>query len=159
MSKVQKPAPEELRVITEHRRARFDYHIEEKLEAGLALRGSEVKSLRAGTVNLTDGYAIPKKNGELFLMNVHIGVYDAASYMGHEPTRPRKLLLHRAELDKWSVKVREKGYSIIPLMLYFKKGTVKAELALCTGKTHGDRRQAMKERETKREMDRAMRRR
>ncbi len=159
MSKeTEKSKGEVLRVITEHRRAKYDYNIEETLEAGLVLTGSEVKSLRAGTVNLSDAYAAPKR-GDLWLYNANIGVYGPASYTGHEPTRERKILMHKIELEKWNTKVREKGYSIIPLMLYFKGGKVKAKLALCTGKTHGDRRQDIKERETKREMDRAMRRR
>jgi SsrA-binding protein len=147
-----------VRLVTENRRARFDYTVEERLEAGLELRGSEVKSLREGTASLADAYALPK-GGELFLLNAHIGTYDPASVFTHEPTRGRKLLLHRAEIDRWSVKVKERGYSIIPLVLYFKKGRAKVELGLCRGKTHEDRRESIKERETKREMDRAVRRR
>jgi SsrA-binding protein len=151
-------AAEGVKVIAENRRARFDYAVEDRLEAGLELMGSEVKSLRDGTANLADAYALPK-NGELYLLNAHIGVYNPAKLFGHEPTRGRRLLMHRAEIDRWSAKVRERGYSIIPLMLYFKKGRAKVELGLCRGKTHDDRRQDIKERETKREMDRAVRRR
>ncbi|HZH03749.1 MAG TPA: SsrA-binding protein SmpB [Myxococcaceae bacterium] len=147
-----------LRLISENRRARFNYVVEEKLEAGLELLGSEVKSLRAGTANLSDAYAIPN-GSQLFLLNAHIGAYKAASVFGHEPIRSRKLLLHRGEIDRWISKVRERGYSIIPLSLYFKKGRVKVELGLCRGKTHEDRRHSIKERETRREMDRALRRR
>lgn len=147
-----------VRLVTDNRRARFDYTVEEKLEAGLELLGSEVKSLRDGTANLSDAYALAKK-GELFLLNAHIGVYNPSSVFAHDPLRPRKLLLHRAEIDRWTVKVNERGYSIIPLQLYFKDGRAKVELGLCRGKTHEDRRQSIKERETKREMDRAMRRR
>lgn len=147
-----------IKLITEHRRARFDYSVTETLEAGLALTGSEVKSLRDGVANLSDAYALPK-NGELFLLNANIGALKSASVFGHLPTRERKLLLHRNELDRWTTKVRERGYSIIPLKLYFKNGRAKVQLGLCTGKTHEDRRQNIKERETKREMDRAMRRR
>ena len=148
----------ELRLISENRKARFNYFVEEKLEAGLELQGSEVKSLRAGTANLGDAYAV-EKGAELYLVNAHIGAYRSAAAFGHEPTRARKLLLHRAEIDRWISKVRERGYSIIPLSIYFKKGRVKVELGLCRGKTHEDRRHSIKERETNREMDRAMRRR
>jgi SsrA-binding protein len=145
-------------VITEHRRARFDYTVEDTLEAGLQLIGSEVKALRAGEANLNDSYALPK-GAELFLINAHIGAYKPAVHFAHLPTRPRKLLLHREQIDKWGAKVRERGYSIIPLMLYFKGGRAKVKLGLCTGKTHEDRRASIKEKETKRETDRAMRRR
>jgi len=148
-----------VRLVAEHRRARFDYRVEEKVEAGLQLQGSEVKSLRAGTVTLSDAYALPDRSGELYLHNAHIGPYGAATAFGHDPLRPRKLLMHRAEIDRWSSKVRERGYSIIPLSIYFKGGKAKVELGLCTGKTHEDRRGDIKERETKREMDRAIRRR
>ena len=144
-----------VKVITEHRRARFDYTVEAKVEAGLELRGSEVKALREGTANLADAYAM-LKNGELFLLNAHIGVYNPASTFTHEPTRGRKILLHRAEIDRWATKVKERGYSIIPLLLYFRKGRAKVELGLCRGKDHADRRHDIKERETRREMDRAM---
>lgn len=147
-----------VKVIAENRRARFDYTVDEKLEAGLELTGSEVKSLREGVANLSDAYALPKGD-ELFLLNANIGSYKAASLFDHLPTRGRRLLLHRAEIDRWAAKVRERGYSIIPLVLYFKNGRAKVELGLCRGKNHEDRRQDIKERETKREMDRAMRRR
>ena len=144
------------RLIAENRRARFDYTIEEKLEAGLQLTGSEVKSLREGTANLSDAYALPK-NGEIFLLNAHIGTWKPASQFGHEPLRARKLLLHKPEIEHWSAKVKERGFSIIPLELYFRDGRAKVELGLCKGKTHEDRRQTIKERETKRELDRAVR--
>jgi SsrA-binding protein len=147
-----------VKVIAENRRARFDYTVDEKLEAGLELTGSEVKSLRQGIANLSDAYALPKGD-EFFLLNANIGSYKAASVFDHLPTRGRKLLMHRAEIDRWTAKVRERGYSIIPLVLYFKNGRAKVELGLCRGKNHEDRRQDIKERETKREMDRAMRRR
>ena len=147
-----------VKVITENRRARHDYTVDDRLEAGLQLLGSEVKALREGTANLADAYALAKGN-ELFLFSAHIGAYNPASLFTHEPTRARKLLLHRAELDRWTAKVRERGYSIIPLVLYFRDGKAKVELGLCRGKTHEDRRQDIKERDTKREMDRAVRRR
>ncbi len=141
-------------IVTEHRRAKFDYTIEETTEAGLVLTGSEVKALRDGQANLNDAYAIPEKN-ELYLCNAHIGAYKPAAMFAHLPTRKRKLLLHREEIDKWAAKVHERGYSIVPLMLYFKNGRAKVKLGLAKGKKHGDRRATIKERETKREMDRA----
>jgi SsrA-binding protein len=147
-----------IKIVTENRKARATYTVDEKLEAGLELTGSEVKALRAGTANLSDAYALPK-GSELYLLNAHIGTYNPSSFFTHEPLRGRKLLMHRAEIDRWVVKVKERGYSIIPLLLYFKNGRAKVELGLCRGKTHEDRRQDIKERETKREMDRAMRRR
>ena len=152
------PAEAGVKVISEHRRARFDYTIEDTVEAGIALVGSEAKSLREGVANLNDAYGLPKGT-ELWLVNAHIGSYKPSALFGHEPTRARKLLLHREEIDRWAAKVRERGYSIIPLMLYFKAGKAKVKLGLCRGKTHEDRRQGIKERETKREMDRALRRR
>ncbi len=151
----EKPQSAE-RIVTEHRRAKFDYFIEDTVEAGLALMGSEVKAIRNGEVSLNDAYAEPDR-GELFLKNAHIGAYKPSSAFTHLPLRPRKLLLHREQIDKWSAKVRERGYSIIPLVLYFKNGRAKVKLGLCRGKKHEDRRQTIKERETKRELDRAMR--
>jgi SsrA-binding protein len=147
-----------IQVVAQHKRARYDYHVDDTVEAGLQLTGSEVKSLRAGTASLADAYALPK-SGELFLLNAHIGAYGPAKAFGHDPLRSRKLLLHREEIDRWAAKVRERGYSIVPLLLYFKKGRAKVRLGLVRGKTHGDRRESIKERETKREMDRAMSRR
>ena len=147
-----------VKIIAENRKARAAYTVDEKLEAGLQLQGSEVKALRDGTANLSDAYALPK-GSELYLLNAHIGSYKPANVFTHEPTRGRKLLLHRAEIDRWAAKVRERGYSIIPLVLYFKNGRAKVELGLCRGKTHEDRRQDIKERETKREIERETRRR
>jgi SsrA-binding protein len=147
-----------VRIIAENRKARAAYTVDEKLEAGLQLQGSEVKALREGTANLSDAYALPK-GSELYLLNAHIGSYKPANVFSHEPVRGRKLLMHRAEIDRWAAKVRERGYSIIPLVLYFKNGRAKVELGLCRGKTHEDRRQDIKERETKREIERESRRR
>ena len=151
-------AQQGVRIIAENRKARAMYTVDEKVEAGLMLQGSEVKSLRDGTANLSDAYALPK-GSELYLLNAHIGSYKPANVFTHEPTRGRKLLMHRAEIDRWAAKVRERGYSIIPLVLYFKNGRAKVELGLCRGKTHEDRRQDIKERETKREIERETRRR
>jgi SsrA-binding protein len=148
------PTKDGIQIVTEHRRAKFDYAVEDTLEAGLALVGSEVKALRDGQANLNDAYALPEQN-QLFLCNAHIGAYKPAAMFAHLPTRKRKLLMHREEIDKWSAKVRERGYSIVPLMLYFKNGRAKVKLGLARGKKHGDRRATIKERETKREMDRA----
>ncbi|MHB8418155.1 MAG: SsrA-binding protein SmpB [Myxococcales bacterium] len=143
------------KLIASNKKARFNYFVEETVEAGLQLQGSEVKSLRAGNANLADAYALPKRD-ELFLVNCRIGPYEAAAALGHEPTRARKLLLHRKELERLAGKVAERGYSLVPLSLYFKSGFAKVELGLCRGKTHEDRREDIKERETRREIDRAV---
>ena len=144
-------------MVARNKRARFDYSIEETYEAGLVLRGSEVKSLRDGTANLSDSYAMPEK-GELYLLHLHIGPYKAASLLGHDLLRKRKLLLKKHQIEKLSEKIHEKGYSLIPLQLYFKNGWAKVELGLAKGKTHEDRREDIKDRETKREIDRVFRR-
>ena len=146
-----------VKLVAQNRRARFDYSVEDTLEAGLQLLGSEVKSLRQGTANLNDAYALPQ-GGELYLLHAHIGPYKPSTVFGHEPLRKRKLLMHRAEIDRWSAQVTERGYSLIPLSLYFKNGRAKVELGLCRGKTHEDRRQDIKERDTRRELDRVIRR-
>lgn len=145
------------KLICDNRRARFDYEIDDTLEAGLVLTGSEVKALRAGEASLSDAYAQPE-GVELFLCNAHIGAYKPATAFGHAPTRKRKLLLHRVEIDRWAAKVKERGYSIIPMMMYFKDGRAKVRLGLGRGKNKLDRRDTIKDREAKREMDRAMRR-
>jgi SsrA-binding protein len=143
-----------IKVITEHRRAKFDFDVEETVEAGLQLTGSEVKALRDGQANLNDAYGSPERD-ELYLCNAHIGAYKPAAMFAHLPTRKRKLLMHRGEIDKWAAKVRERGYSIVPLMLYFKNGRAKVKLGLGRGRKKGDRRATIKERESKREIDRA----
>ncbi len=153
----EKLNPDEI-LITENRRARFDYEFDDTVEAGIQLTGSEVKALRAGEANLSDSYAQPERN-ELFLCNAHIGAYKPASAFSHTPIRKRKLLLHRVEIDRWATKVKERGYSIIPLVMYFKNGKAKLKLGLGKGKSGLDRRDTIKDREAKREMDRAMRRR
>jgi SsrA-binding protein len=155
---VSKPAKEDgIKVVTKNKRAHFDYTIEESFEAGLVLQGSEVKALREGNANLSDSYALPKGT-ELYLLNCRIGEYKPAARFQHEPKRTRKLLLHRKELDKILGRVSERGYSIIPLSLHFRNGHAKVEIALARGKTHADRREHIKERESRREMARAMRR-
>ena len=145
------------KLIVKNRRATYDFHVERRYEAGLELTGTEVKSLRDGQVNLADSYAQPDK-GQLFLMHCNIAPYKASGpALNHAPMRPRRLLMHRHEIDDLTREVQEKGLTLIPLSLYWKDGRAKAELGLCRGKTHGDRREAIQERETKREMDRAMR--
>jgi SsrA-binding protein len=151
-------ADEGVRMIAQNRKARFDYQIEDRWEAGLALAGSEVKSLRAGNVSLSDAYAMPKGT-DLVLVNCRIGEYQPAAFFGHEPLRERRLLLHRAELDRIRAKVEQRGYTLVPLALYFRHGWAKVELGLAKGRTHEDRRDAIAERETKREIDRALSRR
>jgi SsrA-binding protein len=145
-----------VQVVARNKRARFDYSIEETLEAGLELVGSEVKSLREGNANLSDSYALPERD-QLFVHNLNIGPYKAASHLGHVPLRKRRLLLHRREIEKLLAKVNERGYSLVPLQVYFKQGWAKVELAVAKGKTHEDRREDIKEKETRREMERALR--
>jgi SsrA-binding protein len=147
-----------VRVVATNRRARFDFEIEDRYEAGLALTGSEVKSLRASNVSLSDAYALPR-GGELFLLNCRIGEYQPAAVFGHAPLRDRKLLMRREEIDKIRGKVEQRGYKLVPLQIYFKQGWAKIELALARGRKHEDRRDAIAERETKRELDRALSRR
>ena len=154
MGQPNKPTPG-VKVVARNRRARHDFSVEQTLEAGLELAGSEVKSLREGNANLSDSYALPEK-AELWLHHLNIGPYKAASHLGHSPLRKRRLLLHRRELDKLIAQVKERGVSLIPLQVYFKDGWAKVELAVARGKTHGDRREDIIERETRREMDRAV---
>jgi SsrA-binding protein len=143
------------KVVAQNRRAGFDYAIEDSWEAGLVLTGSEVKSIRGGNVNLSDAYAIPR-GAELFLVNCRIGEYKEAGPFGHVPLRDRKLLLNRGELDRIRTKVEQRGYTLVPLRLYFKEGWLKVEIGLGKGRSHEDRRDAIAERETKREIDRAL---
>ena len=149
---------DENKILARNRKARHDYEIDETLEAGLALVGSEVKSIRDGKVTLIDAYA-SVESGEAWLHQLDIGVYSFAHARNHDPRRRRKLLLHRREIDRLVAKVREKGYTLIPLSLYEKRGRVKVELALVHGKQQYDRREDVKQREAQREMDRAMSRR
>lgn len=143
------------KTVAQNRRARFDYAIEDAWEAGLALTGSEVKSLREGNVNLSDAYALPRGD-ELFLVNCRIGEYRQAAHFGHAPLRDRKLLMNRAEIDRVRGKVEQRGYTLIPLRIYFRDGWAKVELGLAKGRSHEDRRGAIAERESKREMERAL---
>lgn len=145
------------RDITVNRRAFHDYHVDDRFEAGIALVGSEVKSLREGRVNLQDAYA-RFIGDELYLVGAHVSPYGPASLFGHAPTRDRKLLMHRRELDRLAGKVHEKGLTLVPLRLYWKDGRAKVEIGLARGKRQYDKRQAIKERDERREMDRARRR-
>jgi SsrA-binding protein len=144
------------RLVSENRKARHDYEILETFEAGLVLTGSEVKSLRAGRATLKDSYARVDR-GEAFLHNAHISPYAAASHFGHEPERERKLLLHRAEIDKLTGRVQERGLTIVPLKIYFKNGRAKVLLGVGRGRKAYDKREAIKRREMDREADRAVR--
>jgi len=151
----KKGRSEENMVLARNRKARHEYTIDETIEAGLALVGSEVKSIRDGKVNLIDAYATVE-DGEAWLHQVDIGVYAFAHARNHDPRRRRKLLLHRREIGRLAMKVRDKGYTLIPLSLYEKKGRVKVELALVHGKREWDRREDVKKREALREIDRGM---
>ena len=141
--------------IATNRRARHEYDIVQTLEAGIALVGSEVKSLRDGKASLADGYAVVSK-GEVFLHGVHIPEYPQASIQNHEPTRPRKLLLHRDEIRKIQVRLEQQGFTLIPLKLYFKANKIKVELAVGRGRKAHDKRQAIAKKEAQRDMERAM---
>ena len=143
-------------IVATNRRARFDYEIVDTVEAGMALIGPEVKSLRAGNANLSDGYAFVRR-GEMFLSNVHIGAYEKAWRENAEPRRERKLLLHRQEIRRLEVKASEPGMTLIPLRLYFKNGRAKVELGLCRGKQRHDKRESIRQRESDRDLQRTMR--
>ncbi|MGQ9560684.1 MAG: SsrA-binding protein SmpB [Candidatus Oleimicrobiaceae bacterium] len=143
------------KLIATNRKARHDYIILETLEAGMALQGTEVKSLRAGRANLKDSYAAIK-DGEVWLFHVHISPYDHGSVFNHDPLRPRKLLLHRQEIRRLTTKLQERGLTLVPLRMYFKKGKAKVELALARGKRQYDRREDITRRDTEREAQREL---
>ena len=143
------------KMIAQNKKARHDYHIDDTYEAGIVLQGTEVKSLRAGRASLVDGFA-EVDNGEVFLHQVHIPTYTEGTWTNHEVRRRRKLLLNRHEIDKIDAKIREKGYTLIPLALYFKDGRAKVELALARGKKQYDKRHAIAERTAKREAEVAL---
>jgi SsrA-binding protein len=150
-------APEGVKLIAKNKKARFNYELSDRYEAGMVLSGTEVKSLRLGKANLTDAYA-KVKDGEVWLVSLHIGPYPYAYYDNHEPERPRKLLLHKSEIKKLTGKIQEQGMSLIPLALYFKRGVAKVELALAKGKKRHDKRETIKRRDQQREMERALKR-
>jgi len=141
--------------VTTNRKAHHDYFIEETVEAGIALMGTEVKSLRLGLANLTDSYAIVK-NEEMFLLNGNISHYPQGNLANHDPLRTRKLLLHKEEIRKLSWKMKQKGFTLIPLKIYFVRGRAKVLIGLAKGKKAFDKRDTIKEKESKREIDRAM---
>jgi SsrA-binding protein len=145
------------RDVAVNRRAYHDYFVEERIEAGIALSGTEVKSLRAGRCHLRDGF-VRIDAGEAWLENVHISPYERGGYANHDPLRRRKLLLHRSELSRLAGQVRQKGYTLIPLRIYFAGNWAKLEFGLCQGKKLYDKRQALAEADAKRQMERALRR-
>jgi SsrA-binding protein len=139
----------------DNRRARFEYEFLERIEAGIALTGTEIKSIRAGQISLNEAYA-RVRDGELWLLGMHVPPYKEGSFSNHEPRRPRKLLLHREEIRRLSARVGEQGLTLVPTRLYFKRGMVKVDLALARGKKLWDKRRDIKERESKRELARAV---
>jgi len=146
-----------IKTVATNRKAYHNYHIGDRVEAGIALSGTEIKSIRNGRVSLGDAYVRPE-GGELWLLNAHIARYEAGSYSSHEPTRPRKLLLHRKQIDSLTSKVLEKGLTLVPLRLYIKDSIAKAEVALAKGKKLYDKRESIARREAEREMGRAVKR-
>jgi SsrA-binding protein len=155
MSKAAKPESD-IESIAKNRQARHDYAILDTWEAGLVLKGTEVKSLREGKANITDAYGIVK-DGEIFLLNLHISPYERGGYVNHEPTRTRKLLLHRKEIRRLIGGVEREGLTLVPLELYFRKGVAKVALALAKGKKLHDKRETARQRDADREMSRALR--
>ena len=143
----------DVKVVATNRKATHDYYIEDRYEAGLVLTGTEIKSIRAGRLNIRDGYVQPRRD-ELWLGNVHIAPYDPAGRRGHDPLRPRKLLLHRREINRIISRVQERGYTVIPLRVYLKKGRAKVEIGLARGKRKYDKREAIAKRDAEREMRR-----
>ena len=143
------------KIVTVNRKAYHDYHILESLEAGIVLTGTEIKSIRAGRVNISDAYA-RTESGELWLFNVHIAAYQAGSHYNHEPNRPRKLLLHRHQIDELAAMANQKGLTLVPLKFYIKRGIAKLELGVARGKRFHDKRETMARRETEREIERAL---
>jgi SsrA-binding protein len=152
-AKKRKVAPGD---VASNRYASYRFELLERLECGIALQGTEVKALRGGGAQLKDGYALVR-DGELWLHNVHIPPYGPAAADNHEPERDRRLLAHRRQIDKLEAQIKEKGLTLVPTRMYFSAGRAKVEIALAKGKDRFDKREAIKERETKRDMDRALR--
>lgn len=148
--------PKGEKLIVDNRRARHDYHLTERVEAGLVLTGTEVKSLREGRASLQQAYA-EVRNGEPWLVGAHISVYDQGNRENHDPDRDRKLLLHRKEVDSLAGKVRERGFTLVPTRLYWRDGRVKVELAVARGKEVRDKRRDIAKREAQRDMERVLR--
>ncbi|MCF8720165.1 SsrA-binding protein SmpB [Nitrospina gracilis] len=145
----------DIKIVCQNKKARHDYFIEDTMEAGIALMGTEVKSLRDGRANLVDSYAWVERN-EVYLHHCHISPYTPATQFNHDPMRKRKLLLHRKEINRLIGASNEKGYSLIPLKIYFKNGIAKVELAIAKGKKQHDKRESIKKRESDREIRKAM---
>ena len=150
--------PTGTKLVADNRRARYDYELLDRVEAGIVLTGTEVKSLREGRVQLAQAYA-DLRDGELWLVGASIDEYAQGNVANHRPDRDRKLLLHRREIDALVAKIREKGLTVVPTRLYFKDGRVKLELALARGKDRGDKRRTIADRDAKRQMERALHRR
>ncbi|MEC7417944.1 MAG: SsrA-binding protein SmpB [SAR324 cluster bacterium] len=146
-----------IKILTTNRRARFEYEILETREAGIELKGTEVKSIRLGQINLSEGFCRISEDMQAMLQNVHIAPYDFGNRHNHDPLRPRRLLLHREEIYRLYGKIREQGLTLIPLKLYLKKGRVKLELGLVKGKKLHDKREAIKRRDAQREVERSLR--
>ena len=146
-----------IKIVATNRKAYRDYHLEDGIETGVVLTGTEIKSIRAGRLNLGDAYIRPE-SGELWLVNAHISRYEAGSYLSHEPTRSRKLLLHRKQIDSLISRMTERGFTLVPLKLYIKDSVVKVEVALARGKKLYDKRESIARRETEREIGRAIKR-
>ena len=144
------------KIITRNRKASHDYHLEDRFDAGIVLMGSEIKSVRDNRINLKDGF-VQERDGELWLMNVHINPYEQAGHFGHDdPMRPRKLLLHRREIDKIIRQLNEKGFTIVPTQVYLERGLAKVEIALARGKKLYDKRQAIAKRDSDRQIRRGL---
>ena len=143
------------KTIVQNRRARHDYHILERFEVGISLQGTEVKSIRAGHITLKDSYA-EVEDGEMYLVGVHIAPYEQGNIYNHDPERRRKLLMHKREILRLGQTIAEKGFTLVPLRVYFKNGRAKVEIGLCRGKQTVDKRHAIREREQAREVDRAI---
>ncbi|HBI29873.1 MAG TPA: SsrA-binding protein SmpB [Deltaproteobacteria bacterium] len=146
-----------IKILTTNRRARFEYEILETREAGIELKGTEVKSIRLGQINLSEGFCRISEDMQAMLQNVHIAPYDFGNRHNHDPLRPRRLLLHREEIYRLYGKIREQGLTLIPLKLYLKKGRVKLELGLVKGKKLHDKRETIKRRDAQREVERSLR--
>jgi len=147
-----------IKTVATNRKAYHDYSIQDTIEAGISLTGTEIKSIRAGRVSLTQAYVKPEDR-EIWLLNAHIARYEAASYMSHEPNRPRKLLLHRREITNLNGKIAERGFTLVPLRLYIKDRIAKVEIALAKGKRLYRKRETIKEREAERELGRQVKKR
>jgi SsrA-binding protein len=144
------------KIVSTNRKARHDYEILDTYEAGLVLTGSEIKSIRAGHVNLREGF-VQVRGNELWLLNAHIATYDQAGQFGHDPLRPRKLLLHRKEINRIAARVQEKGLTIVPITLYLTRGLAKVEIALARGKRQYDKRESLRRRDSQRQIERSLR--